>query len=214
MLWYKRFVGDYTRDTSRLSLAEHGAYTLLLDLYYTEEQPLADDVDELVRVCRATKPAERAAVLRVLERYFPVGADSRRHNKRADEEIASRHTKKRNGAQGGRPTTTEPITERITEPITETTTEQQTEPITERPPRARGPEARSQRPETRTAVLGPPGSPDTSAKRTRSVPRDDLCSGASGQRLGGAPAAPPRSGPEKPQRLSLDDLPAIARAAS
>jgi uncharacterized protein YdaU (DUF1376 family) len=33
-------------------------------------------------------PAERKAVDKVAERFFPVNGDGRRHNKRAEEEIA------------------------------------------------------------------------------------------------------------------------------
>ena len=34
MIFYKRYLGDYQRDTGHLSMLEHGAYTLLLDAFY------------------------------------------------------------------------------------------------------------------------------------------------------------------------------------
>ncbi len=44
MEWYKRRPGNYRRKTRHLSLAEHGAYNLLIDEYYSVESPLpADD---------------------------------------------------------------------------------------------------------------------------------------------------------------------------
>lgn len=87
MNYYRRYVGDYLRDTSRLSMLEHGAYNLLLDYYYAEEGPIPLDLDEVYRLVRALLPEERAAVIRVLTRYFVKTADGYR-NSRADEEIS------------------------------------------------------------------------------------------------------------------------------
>lgn len=77
------------RDTADLSLAEHGAYTMLLDHYYSTEQPLPADIIALCRLCRAMSPEEQAAVKVVADRFFPVMPDGMRHNPRADEEIGS-----------------------------------------------------------------------------------------------------------------------------
>lgn len=88
MNYYRRYVGDYMRKTTALSLAEQGAYNVLLDTYYANEQPLPASIDALARMCRATSKAERDAVRSVAEAFFPMGEDGLRHNKRADEEIA------------------------------------------------------------------------------------------------------------------------------
>jgi uncharacterized protein YdaU (DUF1376 family) len=86
--WYKRYIGDYRRDTARLSALEHGMYTLLLDEYFALEQPLPSDPRELDQLCRAKTKADREAVRKVAKLFFPInGADGQRHNKRADEEI-------------------------------------------------------------------------------------------------------------------------------
>lgn len=45
MNYYRRYSGDYLRDTSKLSVLEHGAYSLLLDYYYSEETPLPLDLE-------------------------------------------------------------------------------------------------------------------------------------------------------------------------
>jgi uncharacterized protein YdaU (DUF1376 family) len=76
------------KDTSHLSLAEHGAYTVLLDHYYGTEKPLQDDHLALCRICRAFDDQERNAVKSIMDQFFPQYADGMRHNKRADEEIA------------------------------------------------------------------------------------------------------------------------------
>ena len=85
--WYSRYVGDYMRDTRNLSLAEHGAYTLLLDHYYATGAALDPDMAGLFRVCGAQTDEERAAIAKVADLYFAVNGDGKRHNKRADKEI-------------------------------------------------------------------------------------------------------------------------------
>ena len=86
--WYARDVEAYGRDTAHLSLAEHGAYNLLLDHYYATKGPIPSGID-LGRVCRAMNDAELAAVAVVADQFFPVSAeDGKRHNARADSEIA------------------------------------------------------------------------------------------------------------------------------
>lgn len=88
MNYYRRFMGDYAKKTAALSLAEHGAYTLLLDELYSTETPLPAEHEALYRLCRAMTKTEQDAVRSVADRFFPVGADGLRHNQRADEEIA------------------------------------------------------------------------------------------------------------------------------
>jgi uncharacterized protein YdaU (DUF1376 family) len=88
MNWYARYHGDYMKDTSHLSLAEHGAYTVLLDHYYGTEKPLPDDHIALCRICRAFDDHERKAVQSVMDQFFPPSGEGTRRNKRADAEIA------------------------------------------------------------------------------------------------------------------------------
>lgn len=90
MNWYARYAGDYMQDTAHLSLVEHGAYTMMLDLYYGPEKPLPNDDVALFRICRAFTAEEQEAVLSVARQYFPVCDDGLRHNGRADREIAKR----------------------------------------------------------------------------------------------------------------------------
>lgn len=101
MNYYRRYVGDYLRDTSRLSVLEHGAYNLLLDYYYADERPLPSDLDEVYLMVRAMTPADRKAVDKVLRLYFTLEADGY-HNARADHEIRVSQTARGNGGKGGR----------------------------------------------------------------------------------------------------------------
>lgn len=107
MNYYERYCGDYARDTAHLSLAEHGAYTLLLDAYYSTERGLPEPYGPLYRLCRAMNKAEQGSVRVVADEYFPVGEDGLRHNARADRDLAKAlpriATARANGATGGRP---------------------------------------------------------------------------------------------------------------
>ncbi len=104
MNYYKRHLGDYAKDTSLLSVYEHGCYTLLLDWYYSNEKPITQTVSS--RLCRTTNEQESEALQFVLDTYF-TSTKNGYINKRADEEIADYHKKaKKNrevGALGGRP---------------------------------------------------------------------------------------------------------------
>jgi uncharacterized protein YdaU (DUF1376 family) len=105
--FYKRYPGDYRKKTARLTLAQHGAYTLLLDEIYLTEQGLPAAFDELYRICSAMTEAEQEAARFVAERLFPIGEDGLRHNERAIEEIEAARpaieAARANGKKGGRP---------------------------------------------------------------------------------------------------------------
>ena len=88
MIYFELYPGDYLRDTSRLSLLEHGAYLRLLMAYYAEEEPLPGAAADLYVIAGATSAADKAAVRKVADRYFPLSQDGLRYNSRADDEIA------------------------------------------------------------------------------------------------------------------------------
>jgi len=88
MNYFELYPGDYLRDTTRLTLVEHGAYLRLLMAYYAEETPLPADYAELYVIVSAVSAADKAAVRKVADRFFAVGDDGLRRNGRADDEIA------------------------------------------------------------------------------------------------------------------------------
>lgn len=106
MEFYRKYPGDYRSKTARLSLAEHGAYNLLLDETYSTEAPLPTDEGECFRICCALNQTEQEAVRKVLGLFFPV-VNGSRINKRAAEQLPAeqhrRHVAKSNGKNGGRP---------------------------------------------------------------------------------------------------------------
>lgn len=100
-LWYPRYTGDYHRKTAHLSLTQHGAYSLMLDHYYSMGRPLPPDVESLYRICKAMNAPERAAVDSVLKEFFELREDGY-HNARSDEELARRAEKRKQQSDAGR----------------------------------------------------------------------------------------------------------------
>jgi uncharacterized protein YdaU (DUF1376 family) len=95
MNYYPHHIGDYAQDTRHLSMLEHGAYRLLLDLYYSRESALPADVAACCRLVCARTEDERATVETVLREFFTLCADGWRQG-RCDAEIeraASKRTK-------------------------------------------------------------------------------------------------------------------------
>lgn len=67
MHYYTHHIGDYKRDTSHLSLLEHGIYRQLLDLYYLNEKPLDANALRLIG-CRSDLEKESAQL--ILNEFF------------------------------------------------------------------------------------------------------------------------------------------------
>ena len=92
MNFYKRFIGDYQRDTGHLTMIEHGAYNLLLDAFYATGQPLPLEQKTMHRLVRAISGVERAAVAAVLAQFW-TKTDDGWINARAAKEISAYQVK-------------------------------------------------------------------------------------------------------------------------
>ncbi len=90
MNFFKLYIGDYQRDTGSLSLAEHGAYMLMLQHHYATERPLPVG-PSLHRMLRAQTRAERDAIDNVSARFWRQTVDGL-VNDRAHAEIAKAAT--------------------------------------------------------------------------------------------------------------------------
>lgn len=112
MHFYKHNIGDYRRDTSHLSIIEHGAYRQLLDTYYLHEEPIPEETDQVFRRLSARTEDEQKAVLTVLKEFFTLTKEGYIH-RRCDLEIreyqAKAETARVNGKSGGRPKKTESV---------------------------------------------------------------------------------------------------------
>lgn len=94
--------GDYLRDTADLSLAEHGAYLLLLIAYWHRGEPIP--VNSAYRIAGAIEPQEQAAVDAVLRRFFYADGEGLLRNSRMDKELSLRsqflETQRERGKRG------------------------------------------------------------------------------------------------------------------
>lgn len=112
MNYYKRHIGDYLKDTSHLTLLEHGIYTRLLDVYYTREEPIPDS--SAARLIGAKSREELKALGNVLSEFFCKEGDFWKQ-KRCDEELKKKQDKsdfnKAIGLLGGRPKITQTVSE-------------------------------------------------------------------------------------------------------
>lgn len=101
--WYPRYYHDYKAATGHLTIAEHGALTLLLDEYYAQGGPIHAEPKRLMHLLRAHTDVEKEAVRAVLAEFFVMDKGKWRNN-RADREIAVRNElieKKRRAAAEG-----------------------------------------------------------------------------------------------------------------
>lgn len=97
MNYYEHHLGDYVRDAGHLSMLEDGAYRRLIDAYYIREAALPAGLEDVCRLIRARKKAEREAVAHVLREFFRLSEDGWHHS-RCDREIA-RYVEKREKAK-------------------------------------------------------------------------------------------------------------------
>lgn len=81
--WMPLYVSDYLADTGHLSMAEHGAYMLLI-MHYWQNGGLPTDDARLARICRATAK-EWAAIRDAIAGLF---GDNWQHG-RIDKELAT-----------------------------------------------------------------------------------------------------------------------------
>ncbi|MFW8567047.1 YdaU family protein [Orrella sp. 11846] len=84
MHYYKRNIGDYAKKAGRLTMLQHGAYTLLMDSCYDREQ--FPTLEEAIEWTWASTKEEIEAVEFVLTRFFDL-VDGVYVQKRIEEEI-------------------------------------------------------------------------------------------------------------------------------
>lgn len=82
MNYYQHHIGDFIRDTSRLSDVQCMAYLRLIWMYYETEEPLESDVDAIAFKIGASA----SDVLQILKHFF-FEHEGKWHNSRCDKEI-------------------------------------------------------------------------------------------------------------------------------
>jgi uncharacterized protein YdaU (DUF1376 family) len=81
--WFPFYAGDYLADTGHLTLAQHGAYLLLILHYYRTTTLPANAVH---RICRCSNDADKEICDSILREFFVLDGEVYRH-KRIEEEI-------------------------------------------------------------------------------------------------------------------------------
>jgi len=89
MHYYKKNIGDYAKKAGRLTMLQHGAYTLLLDSCYDRER--FPTLDEAIEWTWASTKEEIEAVTFVLKKFFLLEGDQYVQN-RIREELANYHS--------------------------------------------------------------------------------------------------------------------------
>lgn len=92
MHYYQHNIADYRKDTTHLTLLEHGCYHQLLDQYYLNEEPLPLDDNKLFRLLSARTQDEQDAIKSVLNDFFTKTEDGYIH-RRCEAEIEQFHLK-------------------------------------------------------------------------------------------------------------------------
>jgi len=108
--YFELSIASYQGKTAHLSLAEHGAYVLMMMTFYSTEKPLPADRRVLYRLLRAETPAERKAIDAVTSEFWSE-SNGKLTNPRCDETLARYvdwvSKQKANGSKGGRPKETD-----------------------------------------------------------------------------------------------------------
>jgi uncharacterized protein YdaU (DUF1376 family) len=91
MHYYKRNLGDYAKKTGRLTMLQHGAYTLLIDSCYDRES--FPTLEQAIDWTWASTEQEIEAVKFVLSRFFKLGEDGQYVQDRILAELLEYHQK-------------------------------------------------------------------------------------------------------------------------
>ena len=91
MHYYKKNIGDYAKKAGRLTMLQHGAYTLLLDSCYDRER--FPTLQEAIEWAWASTEAEVEAVKFVLSRFFTLDKDGCHVQDRILQELLEYHAK-------------------------------------------------------------------------------------------------------------------------
>lgn len=89
MHYYKRNLGDYAKKAGRLTMLQHGAYTLLIDACYDRE--VFPTLEQALEWTWASTEAEIEAVKFVLNRFFKLDKDGQYVQDRILEELLNYH---------------------------------------------------------------------------------------------------------------------------
>lgn len=112
MHYYQFNIADYRKDTTHLSMLEHGAYRQLLDWHYLEQAPIPLETEVVFRRLSARTEEERSAIEIVLKELFTrtdKGYIQHRVMREIEQYEAKAERARQAGKLGGRPKKTEEV---------------------------------------------------------------------------------------------------------
>lgn len=112
MHYYQFNIADYRKDTTHLSMLEHGAYRQLLDWHYLDQAPIPLETEVVFRRLSARTEEEQKAILIVLKELFVhtnEGYIQHRVMREIEQYQAKADRARDNGKLGGRPSKTKVV---------------------------------------------------------------------------------------------------------
>lgn len=88
MHYYQHHIGDFIKDTANLNDHQLATYMRMLWSYYSDEKPIAADVEDIAFAMRSDEKTVRL----LLKHYFTESSEGWRHS-RCDKEISRYHQK-------------------------------------------------------------------------------------------------------------------------
>ena len=131
MHYYQHNIADYRKDTTHLTLLEHGCYRQLLDQFYLDETPLPLEEDKLFRLFNARSEDEKNAIRNVINDFWTKTEDGFIQGRSKTEidgykeriEVATKSAKKR-WDKGSMPTQCQPNANSLTKELNNLITKQ------------------------------------------------------------------------------------------
>ncbi|MDG4721606.1 YdaU family protein [Thalassospira aquimaris] len=149
--WFRFYPSDWLGGTRGMSATETGIYITLIANMYDRAEPLPEDFDRLARLCGTTKPALKKTLEILIEDGKIIKTDAGLWNSKVQKEIEFREEKSNRSASAAKQRWEKD--QQNQDPDDASAMPEQSERNAKTMPRARVPEARSQKPEERDKSL-------------------------------------------------------------
>lgn len=101
MKYYQHHIGDYIKDTAHLTVLEDGIYRRLIDLYYSRDGEIPEDVKQISRLIGARTRKDVETTSKILQEFFKNKSGKWTHI-RCDKEIAKSKAFIKDGKRGAK----------------------------------------------------------------------------------------------------------------
>jgi uncharacterized protein YdaU (DUF1376 family) len=116
MNYYPHHIGDFNSATRNLSWIQKWAYRELLELYYDQEKPIANDLDMIFFKLGAQEYDQQQAIELVLKHFFEADGNVF-VNKRCDDEICHYQKKQTAASNAGKASAAARMSTAVKQPL-------------------------------------------------------------------------------------------------